>query len=101
MDETIKLIAQTGTIGAVCVVSLYFLGRVIMKVAERMILAIDGVRTELRDHTANEQAHVGELQSDIAVIKDRLGIVSEEMPPLRKTPPIGVAIRRRPPTLDE
>lgn len=99
MDETVKLIAQTGTLGGMVVVSLYFLGRVVLKVADRLIAAIDRVSTKMDEHTANETAHVGELRADIAVIRDRLGLGSDDETPIpgrRRTPALGII--KRPPT---
>lgn len=74
IDETIisNILTTAGPAG----VLLWILARVVMRVAERMIAAIDKVGDRMDRHTADERAHVGKLAEDIGAIKARLGIES-------------------------
>lgn len=97
MDETIKLIAQTGTLGGVVVVSLYFLGRVVLRVADRMIAAIDRVGVKIDEHTEIDTKALSDLKTELVTLRatitgmelerERTPVGSVPLPMSRITPP--------------
>lgn len=66
--DLIKLLSQSG----VAVVALWILGRVVWRVGERMIEAIDKVVTKLDEHTAADLKAVADLRQDVAVLNGRV-----------------------------
>lgn len=82
MDQIdyVKLLGQ----GGISVVALFALARIIARIGERMIAAIDRIGIKIDDHTkADTQAlaavsvHVSSLRQDFAVLASRVDTVIE------------------------
>ena len=88
MEIDPKQISSIVSSAGVAGVLLWILARVVMRVADRMIAAIDKVGEKIDRHTENESAHVGELAKELAALRGHLGM--EAVPVRRPTPPVGV-----------
>lgn len=102
--DLIKLLGQSG----IAVAALYVLARIVWRVGERMIAAIDRVGIKIDEHTkADTQAlaavsvHVSSLRQDIAVLSGRVDTVIEwgERTPTNFVD--GVPLHRRPSAMDD
>lgn len=66
--EIFRMVGQ----GGIAVGALIILARVVYRIGERMIAAIDRVGTRIDDHTKEDLAAVAELRQDIAVLDARV-----------------------------
>lgn len=73
--EIVKLLGS----GGIAVVALVILARIVGKIGDRMILAIDKIGekvdvfgSKLEDHTRTDVASISELRQDVAVIDGRI-----------------------------
>ena len=71
--DIIKPLGQSG----VAVIALVILGRVVWRVGERMIAAIDRVTSKLDEHTVADTRALGDLRQDIAVLSSRVDAAIE------------------------
>lgn len=110
MDDSniMQLLGQAGLgVGA-----LVILARVVLKIGERMIAAIDRVGTKIDDHTKADTEALGALRQDVAVLNGRVeqALDWKERTPVDSPIPIRgqrvvagttYSIPRRAPTKDE
>lgn len=76
--DFIKLIGQ----GGIAVAALFVLARIVYRIGERMIAAIDRVGSKIEEHTkvdamavADVSNQVGDLRQDVAVLSERVDTV--------------------------
>lgn len=86
-------IGQLLATGGIASVALLILARVVMKVAERMIAAIDRVGVKIEEHTKVDLAAQGEVVERLARIEGTIGIVEDD-DGVRRTPGLGVRVVR-------
>lgn len=66
--EVFKMLGQSG----IAVGALWILARVVAKIGERMIAAIDRVGIKIDAHTTADTAAIGSLRQDVAVLDGRM-----------------------------
>jgi hypothetical protein len=100
--DVVKLLGQSG----IAVTALYVLARIVWRVGERMIAAIDRVGVKIEEHTKADTAalaavsvHVSSLRQDIAVLSGRVDTVIE-WGGSERTPVLESGGHRRPPLGD-
>jgi len=101
--DFVKLLGQ----GGIAVVALWVLSKMVYKIGERMIAAIDRVGVRIDEHTkadlmaqADVANQVGDLRQDIAVLSTRVDTVLElewsERTPVRGLPAVKSGAHRAP-----
>ncbi len=106
-DDFIKLLGQGGITGAL----LFILGRVVWRIAERLIQAIDRLGAKVDEHTIKDLEHHAEVRESVTRLEGRIdGILDERertpvnhpMPkPRARTNPLGVTQYRTKPRRDD
>lgn len=89
--EFLKLLGQ----GGITVVALLFLGRIVQRIGERLIEAVDKLRGEVTEHTKADLAAHAEVRADLEGLHVRID-TAMDLTPVRtkqraKTNPHGVA----------
>jgi len=83
-EDLIALIAKNGITGGIVVVGLYFFGRVVMRVAERLIASIDRLGAKLEEHTAKDLEHHGKVRDAVVELSATVDTIME-LTPVRGT----------------
>jgi hypothetical protein len=83
-EDLLSLIAKNGITGGIVVVGLYFFGRVVMRVAERLIASIDRLGTKLEEHTAKDLEHHGKVRDAVVELSATMDTIME-LTPVRGT----------------
>jgi len=90
-NDFLKLLGQSGVIG----VLLFILGKVIWRVAERLISAVDKLSGRIDDHTSKDLEHHGEVKEAIASLEGRIdGIL--DLTPVREQRPYRARVQSDP-----
>jgi hypothetical protein len=72
--ELLKLLGQSG----VAVLALLVLGRIVYRVGERMVVAIDAIRVAVQEHTKIDLEHHGKVAVAIERLDSRIDGILEE-----------------------
>lgn len=67
-DQVVQLLAGSGIAGGLVML----MGRIVMRVAERMIAAIDRVGVKIDDHTTKDLEHHADVREAVARMETRL-----------------------------
>ena len=92
--DFLKLLGQTGITG----VALLVLGRIIYRIGERMIAAIDKVTMKIDEHTKADLVAMSEVREDLATIQIRIDTalditpIRAQKPPRARTNPEGLPV---------
>lgn len=106
-DDLIGLLGKGGVIG----ILLFILARVLFRVGERMIAALDRVAAKLDEHTKLDLEHHGETRDAVTRMEAKIDAWNDVTPieapgvpravARRKSGPVGYYGPRRPPTSSE
>ncbi len=90
--DLLKLLGQ----GGITLVALIVLGRIVFRIGERMVVALDRIGSKLDDHTRADTDAIHGLRQDVAVLSSRVetAIAWSDRTPVEmagpQTPPFGV-----------
>jgi hypothetical protein len=84
-------LAKLATQGGIAVLALLLLGKVVLRVGERMIAAIDKLVAKVDEHTATDIEHHGEVKQAIVRVEGKIDGVLDE----RERTPVNVPIPQK------
>lgn len=78
--EVFAEIAKGAGLGMIALAALLILGRVVARIGERMIQAIDKVSTRIDEHSKEDIGAIGDLSERIARLEGKIDIAMEFTP---------------------